>query len=100
MIVRKYKFYRFLQSLLKPENSWKDIFINFIIGLPLSLREDRVFDVIFAVVNRYSKMAYFILITIDIDAPAFAEFIYDKIMKYHNMPKSIISDKRSIFIFK
>jgi hypothetical protein len=86
--------------LPKPESLWKNIFMNFITGLPPSLREGRVFDAIFAIVNRYSKIAYFILITIDIDAPAFAEFIYDKIMKYHNMPKSIISDKRSIFIFK
>jgi hypothetical protein len=86
--------------LLKPENSWKNIFINFITGLPLSLRKGRAFDAIFAVMDRYSKMAYFILITIDIDAPALAKFIYNKMMKYHDIFKSIISDRRSIFIFK
>jgi hypothetical protein len=100
MIVKKYKFYRLLQSLPKPESLWKDIFMNFITELPLSLRKGRAFDVIFAVVDRYSKMAYFILITIDVDAPALAELIYDKMMKYHDMSKLIISDKRSIFIFK
>jgi hypothetical protein len=100
MIVKKYKFYKFLQSLLKSESLWKDIFINFIIGLPPSLRESRVFDAIFTIVNRYSKMVYFILITINVDIPALAEFIYDKIMKYHNIFKLIISNRESIFISK
>jgi hypothetical protein len=74
--------------------------MNFIIGLSLSLREDRAFNVILIVVNRYSKIVYFILITIDIDIPAFAEFIYDKMIKYHDISKLIISDRKSIFIFK
>jgi hypothetical protein len=74
--------------------------MNFITGLPLSLREDRAFDAIFAVVNRYSKIVYFILTTIDIDAPALAEFIYNEIMKYYDISKLIISDRRSIFISK
>jgi hypothetical protein len=100
MIVKKYKFYRLLQSLLRPESLWKDIFMNFIIGLPLSLRGGRAFDAIFAVVDKYSKMAYFILITIDIDVPALAELIYNEVMKYHDIPKSIISDRGSIFTSK
>jgi hypothetical protein len=74
--------------------------MNFITGLPLSLRKGRAFDAILAVVNRYSKMTHFILITIDVDAPALAEFIYNKIIKYHDIFKLIISDRRSIFIFK
>jgi hypothetical protein len=74
--------------------------MNFIIELSLSLRESRAFDAIFTVVNRYSKIAYFILITINIDIPAFAEFIYNEVIKHHNMLKSIISDRESIFIFK
>jgi hypothetical protein len=99
MIVRRYKPYGFLQSLLKLENLWKDIFMDFIIGLPLSLREDRVFNVILAVVDRYSKIAYFILITINVDVPALVKLIY-KIVKYHDISKLIISDRESIFIFK
>jgi hypothetical protein len=86
--------------LPRPESPWKNIFINFITGLPPSLREGRAFDAIFIIVNRYSKIAHFILITINIDAPVFAEFIYNEVMKYHDMPKSIISDRESIFIFK
>jgi hypothetical protein len=74
--------------------------MNFIIGLPLSLRGGRAFDAIFAVVDKYSKMAYFILITIDIDVPAFAEFIYNEVMKYYDIFKLIISDRGFIFIFK
>jgi hypothetical protein len=74
--------------------------MNFITELPPSLRKGRVFDAILAVVNRYSKMAYFILITIDVDIPAFAKFIYNEVMKYHDMPKLIISDRGSIFISK
>jgi hypothetical protein len=86
--------------LSKSEYLWKNIFINFIIGLPPSLREGRVFDAILAIGNRYSKIVYFILITINIDAPAFAEFIYNEVMKYHDILKLIISDRKLIFIFK
>jgi hypothetical protein len=86
--------------LSKSENPWKDISINFIIGLPPSLRKGRVFDAIFIIVNRYSKIIYFILITIDVDVSAFAKFIYDEIMKYHDISKLIISDRKFIFIFK
>jgi hypothetical protein len=74
--------------------------MNFITGLPPSLRGGRAFDAILAVVNRYSKMVYFISITININAPALAKFIYNEIIKYHGMLKSIISDRRSIFISK
>jgi hypothetical protein len=74
--------------------------MNFITGLPLLLREDRAFNAILAIVDRYSKMAYFILITIDIDVPALAELIYNEVMKYHDIPKSIISDRGSIFTSK
>jgi hypothetical protein len=45
-------------------------------------------------------MVYFILITINIDIPVLAEFIYDEVMKYHGIFKLIISDRGSIFIFK
>jgi hypothetical protein len=64
------------------------------------LRESRVFNAIFAIINRYSKIIYFISITINIDIPALAEFIYNEIIKYYDIFKLIISDKRSIFIFK
>jgi hypothetical protein len=74
--------------------------MNFIIGLSPSLRGDRVFDVILTVVNRYSKMEYFILIKINIDVPALAKLIYDEMMKYHDISKLIISDRESIFISK
>jgi hypothetical protein len=100
MTVRKYKFYRLLQSLPKSKNLWKDIFMNFITGLPPSLRKGRAFNVILAVVNQYSKITYFISITINIDISVLAKFIYNKIMKYHDILKSIISDKKFIFIFK
>jgi hypothetical protein len=86
--------------LPRSENLWKDISINFITGLPLSLREGRAFDAILAVIDRYSKMTYFISITIDIDVPTLAKLIYNKIMKYHDIPKSIISNRESIFISK
>jgi hypothetical protein len=82
------------------KKNWKIDIENFITESPLSLRNRRVFNAILAVVNRYSKIAYFILITIDIDVPAFAEFIYDEMMKYHGIFKLIIWDREFIFIFK
>jgi hypothetical protein len=100
MIVRKYKLYKFLQSLPRSESPWKDIFINFIIELQPSLRKGPAFDAIFIIVDRYSKIIYFISTIINNNTTVLAEFIYDKIIKYHNISKLIISDRESIFNFK
>jgi hypothetical protein len=100
MIARRHKLYKLLQDLPRPENPWKDIFINFITELPPSLRKSRTFDAVLAIIDRYSKMTHFILIIIDVDAPALSEFIYNKIIKHHGIPKSIISNKKSIFTSK
>jgi len=42
--------------LPQPEGIWKEILINFITDLPLSLYREIVYDAILVVVDRYSKM--------------------------------------------
>ncbi len=56
IIIRYYKLYRKFMPLPQPEGIWKEILINFIINLPLSLYRGIVYDAILVVVNKYLKM--------------------------------------------
>ena len=56
MIIRYYKLYRKFISLPQPEGIWKEILMDFIIGLPLSLYRGIVYDAILVVIDRYFKI--------------------------------------------
>jgi hypothetical protein len=100
MKISKYKSYELLNSLPMPERPWQDIFIDFITGLPLSGRRGKAYDSILIIVCRYSKMMRCIVYTKTIDAPELAERLYEEIISKIEMPRSIVSDRDSIFIFK
>ncbi len=56
MIIRHHKSYKKLISLSQPEGIWKEILINFIIGLPPSLYREIAYDTILVIINKYSKI--------------------------------------------
>src|SRR6266498_677303 len=60
MNCRRHKHYGFLQPLPMPSAPWKDITMDFITDLPLSLFRRNAYDSILVVVDRYSKMVVFI----------------------------------------
>jgi hypothetical protein len=49
-----------LQSLPRPEGPWEELTMDFITGLPPSRRGEGVFDAIWVVVDRYTKMARYV----------------------------------------
>jgi len=72
-----------------PEKPWTHISADFITKLPLA----QGYDSILVVVDRLTKMVYFILITEKTLAEELTRLFRDNVWKLHGLPKSIISDR-------
>ena len=68
--------------------------MNFIEGLPKS--HDK--EVIWVVVDRLSKYAYFVALRHPYSAKGVTQAYVDNIFKLHAMPKSIVSDRDGVFV--
>ena len=83
-----------IMPLQPPEEPWQDISMDLIVHLPQS----QTFNAIFVVVDRFSKIAHFIPIQTQIDAPELARLFLDNIVRLHGFPRSIISDRDPRFL--
>jgi hypothetical protein len=76
-----------LQSLLIPHAIWRDISMDFIVGLPKSGNK----SVIVVVVDRLSKCDHLCSLQHPFTASIVAQLFMDKVSKLHGIPHSIIS---------
>ena len=73
---------------------WTNISYNLITDLPKSLDKDAILTVI----DRMTKMAHFVACKTSMKAEELEDLMLQNIWKLHGTPKTIISDRGSIFI--
>jgi hypothetical protein len=84
-----------LQPLPIPSWKWDDISMDFVSGLPLTTRNH---DSVWVIVDRLTKTAHFILVHTKYDAKDYASLYIEHIVLLHGVPKTIISDRGSLFV--
>lgn len=83
-----------LQPLPVPNDTWSEVTMDFIVGLPCT---PRGFDAIMVMCDRLSKMVKFALCHTTTDAPAAARLFRDHVICNHGTPEIIISDRDTRF---
>jgi len=81
--------------LLVPEYSWTNLSMNFVLAFP---RTRNGKDSIFFVVDRFSKMAYFIPFKKNDDVRHVAELFFKEVVRLHGLPRSIVLDQDTKFL--
>jgi hypothetical protein len=69
--------------------------MDFIMGLP---RTSHGYNSIWVIVDCLTKSAHFIPIVTTYKVGQYAELYISHIVRYHDIPKTIISDTRSVFV--
>lgn len=83
-----------LQPLPIPVGVWQDLSMDFVEGLPKS----EGYSVIMVVVDRLKKFAHFIPVKHPYNAMMIAQLFMDIVVKLHGLPKSIVTDRDTIFV--
>jgi transposase InsO family protein len=91
----RHKPYGELQPLPPPSRPWKEISIDLITQLPVSMRGTEDYNAILTIVDRYTKMAIFLPIRDDIAAPELAELIHTEVELKFGPPAGIVTDRDS-----
>ena len=97
----KHKLHRNLQQLPVPNHYWKDLSMDFVIGLPqFSNLRGNGYNLILVIVDRLTKMIHYEPVQITITAPALAEDILNVVVQHHGLLDFIVSNYGSVFTSK
>ncbi|KAL0554261.1 hypothetical protein IC582_008178 [Cucumis melo] len=86
-----------LQPLSIPKWKWENVSMDFITGLPRTLRG---FTVIWVVVDKLTKSAHFVPGKSTYTASKWAQLYMSEIVRLHGVPVSIVSDRDARFTSK
>jgi hypothetical protein len=78
-----------LQSLPIPTWKWEDINMDFIVGLPRTVKG---FDSIWVIIDRLMKIAHFLPVKVKYTMVAYVELYIARILRLHGVPKTIVLD--------
>lgn len=81
--------------LLIPTESWIDLSMAFMLGLP-KIQWGK--HLVFVVVDRFSKMMHFLTFQKTNDATKIVILFFDEVMRLHGISKSTASDQDSMFL--
>jgi hypothetical protein len=84
-----------LQPLNIPDCKWDDISMDFIMGLPMTTRK---IDLIWVIMDQFTKSAHFIPINTRYDVQKNAEIYVTCVLYLHGVLKMVISDRGSQFV--
>jgi hypothetical protein len=79
-----------LQPLSIPGWKWKEIIMDFIVGLPTT---EKGFDSIWVIVDRLTKSAHFIPVKTNYHLYHYADIYFQQVVCLHGVPKTIVSDR-------
>lgn len=85
---------RLLQPLPISEWKWEVIYMDFIIGLPMTVRQH---DSIMVVVDNLSKVAHFIPVKSTYKTSDIENIFMKEIFMLHGLPRAIVSDQDAKF---
>jgi hypothetical protein len=86
-----------LQSLPIPAWKWKDISMDFIVGLPRTTQGN---DSIWVIVDRLTKNSHFLPVKTNHPVTVYAQLYIARILNLHGIPKTIVSDRGPQFVSK
>ena len=97
----RHKPYGDLQSLPMPTHRWKDLSMDFVTCLPVSINlKGKTYDSILVIVDRLTKMVDYEPVKVNMDGPSLAKVIIDVVVQHHGLLDSIVSNRGSIFTSK
>jgi hypothetical protein len=86
-----------LQFLPIPTWKWEDISMDFIVGLPKTVKG---FESIWVVIDRLTKTTHFLPVKVKYTVATYAELYIARILSLHGVPKTIVSDRGPQFVSK
>jgi hypothetical protein len=86
-----------LNPLSVPAKPWESIGIDFVGPLPLSKNRDSEYDEIVMIIDRLTSMVHLVPGRQDYKARDMAELIFAEVYRLHGLPKSIVSDRDTLF---
>jgi hypothetical protein len=87
-----------LRPLPVPDGPWEDLTMDFITDLPPSRIGEDVFDSIWVIVDKLTKMAHYIPVAKTIGAKELAFVFLKEVVRLHGVPRSITTDRGPVFV--
>ena len=85
----------FLHPLPIPVWKWEDISMDFVVGLPCTVKG---YDSTWVIVDLLTKSAHFLPKDTRYSTRKYAKLYFDQIVTLHGVPLTIVSDRGSVFV--